>query len=125
MTTPFPRGYCENVHRTSQLYAQVVSEDGSILPPPQLKIAPWSDEEGVSLADYKTGKIRVLTSDKRVALTLRCLPLPEGVGKLIEDHPSEVRCSSDRQVMIQGSLVQEHTGELESIRKNSVEWVQR
>lgn len=83
-------------HRTWLLYAQVVSEDGSILQPPQLKIAPWSDEEGVSLADYKTGRIRVLTPDKRVALSLRCLPLPEGVGRLIEDHPGEVRYFSDR-----------------------------
>ncbi|CAB1115634.1 unnamed protein product [Ectocarpus sp. CCAP 1310/34] len=74
---------------------QVVGEDGSIIPPPQLKIAPWSDEEGLSLTDFKTGRARVVTPDKRAALTLRCLPLPVDVGKLVEAHPNEVRVLSE------------------------------
>ncbi|CAN0172760.1 unnamed protein product, partial [Ectocarpus fasciculatus] len=74
---------------------QVVGEDGSIIAPPQLKIAPWSDEEGLSLTDFKTGRARVLTPDKRAALTLRCLPLPVDVGKLVEAHPNEVRVLSE------------------------------
>lgn len=68
----------------------MVAEDGSVLAPPHLKIAPWADEEGLSLTDYKTGRARVVTPDKRAALTLRCLPLPGEVGKLIEAHPNEV-----------------------------------
>eukprot|EP00752_Nemacystus_decipiens_P007824 g6989.t1 len=74
---------------------QVVAEDGSILAPPHLKIAPWADEEGLSLTDYKTGRARVVTPDKRAALTLRCLPLPLEVARLIEAHPNEVRVLSD------------------------------
>ena len=69
---------------------KVVGEDGSIIAPPHLMIAPWADEEGLGYTDYKTGRARVLTPDKRVALTFRCLPLPSGVGRLIEDHPKEV-----------------------------------
>lgn len=75
--------------RTSAL-PKVVAEDGSILAPPHLKIAPWADEEGLSLTDYKTGRARVVTPDKRAALTLRCLPLPVQVARLIEAHPNEV-----------------------------------
>lgn len=71
---------------------KVVAEDGSFLAPPHLKIAPWADEEGLSLTDYKTGRARVVTPDKRAALTLRCLPLPVEVGRLIEAHPNEVWC---------------------------------
>lgn len=69
----------------------MLGEDGSVIAPPQLKIAPWADEEGLGLTDYKTGRARVLTPDRRAALTLRCLPLPVEVGRLIEAHPNEVR----------------------------------
>lgn len=61
-----------------------------MIAPPQLKIAPWADEEGLSLTDFKTGRARVLTPDRRAALTLRCLPLPMEVGRLVEAHPNEV-----------------------------------
>ncbi|CAM9130524.1 unnamed protein product [Scytosiphon promiscuus] len=74
---------------------QVLGEDGSVIAPPQLKIAPWADEEGLGLTDYKTGRARVLTPDRRAALTLRCLPLPVEVGRLIEAHPMEVRLLSE------------------------------
>lgn len=72
------------------LPVKVVGEDGSIIPPPHLETAPWADEEGLAFADYKTGRARVLTPDKRAALTFRCLPLPSAVAGLIEAHPKEV-----------------------------------
>ena len=71
---------------------KVVAEDGSILAPLHLKIAPWADEEWLGLTDYKTGRARVETPDKRAALTLRCLPLPVEIARLIEAHPNEVQC---------------------------------
>ncbi|CAN0527567.1 unnamed protein product, partial [Ectocarpus sp. 12 AP-2014] len=49
----------------------------------------------LSLTDFKTGRARVVTPDKRAALTLRCLPLPVDVGKLVEAHPNEVRVLSE------------------------------
>lgn len=92
LTRPSESVFSIVLSSTVLVLEKVVAEDGSILAPPHLKIAPWADEEGLGLTDYKTGRARVVTPDKRVALTLRCLPLPGEIARLIEAHPNEVQC---------------------------------
>ncbi|CAN0350567.1 unnamed protein product, partial [Discosporangium mesarthrocarpum] len=61
----------------------------SILEPPQLTTVPWSSEEGLSLTDYRSGRVRVTTPDHSLAITLMCVPLPDGVAKALEWSPEE------------------------------------
>lgn len=57
--------------------------------PPQLTLPPWSEEEGAATA---AGGVCVLeTPSKDCRLTVRCLPLPDSLARMLEAEPTEAR----------------------------------
>ncbi|KAG5191664.1 hypothetical protein JKP88DRAFT_251342 [Tribonema minus] len=64
---------------------------GEIVRPGQMSIPPWSEEEALQAANFRTGRVRCVIASGEVALTVRCSPLPLPVARLLDESPESVR----------------------------------
>eukprot|EP00953_Heterococcus_sp_UTEX-ZZ885_P037920 19465-Heterococcus_DN1.PRE.1 len=84
--------------RESILSPDVINDGRSsvVLKPGQLTTTPWSEEEGIQLANYRTGSVRVVTASGECAVQFKCSPLPDAVSELLDNSPDAVRALSQQ-----------------------------